>query len=61
MELGSWAYLMMKLREVMELGIFDDEIAPVEGPKTRGKNNDPPIFFSADEEPNSAKFCSFLH
>lgn len=41
-----------RAREAMELGIFDDEIAPVEGPKKRGRE-DPPDLMATDEEPNS--------
>ncbi|KAL7552201.1 hypothetical protein ACHAWF_015422 [Thalassiosira exigua] len=38
-------------REAMELGVFDEEIVAVEGPKTRSKSSSDPI--NTDEEPNS--------
>eukprot|EP00581_Thalassiosira_minuscula_P011682 CAMPEP_0183719450 /NCGR_PEP_ID=MMETSP0737-20130205/12382_1 /TAXON_ID=385413 /ORGANISM="Thalassiosira miniscula, Strain CCMP1093" /LENGTH=404 /DNA_ID=CAMNT_0025949169 /DNA_START=143 /DNA_END=1357 /DNA_ORIENTATION=+ len=42
-----------RAREAMELGVFDNDIAPIEGPKKRGKSDDPPKMISIDEEPNS--------
>ncbi|KAL7527136.1 hypothetical protein ACHAXR_001824, partial [Thalassiosira sp. AJA248-18] len=44
-----------RAREAAELGSFDDDIVAVEGPKKRGKSNDPPDMITTDEEPNSAK------
>eukprot|EP00985_Skeletonema_marinoi_P017902 scaffold9913_cov136-Skeletonema_marinoi.AAC.1 len=41
--------------DAIESGAFDDEIIPVEGPKKRGKSNDPPDMISVDEEPTSVK------
>mmetsp|Transcript_34395 Transcript_34395/g.83195 ORF Transcript_34395/g.83195 Transcript_34395/m.83195 type:complete len:407 (+) Transcript_34395:66-1286(+) len=44
-----------RAREAMNLGVFDDEIVPVEGPKKRGKSkDDPPDMLCTDEEPNAA-------
>lgn len=40
-----------RAREAMELGVLDDEIVAVQGPKKRGK--DPPDTISVDEELNS--------
>ena len=42
-----------RAREAIELGVFQDEIVPVEGHKKRGKGNDPPPVIAEDEEPNS--------
>mmetsp|Transcript_5214 Transcript_5214/g.10153 ORF Transcript_5214/g.10153 Transcript_5214/m.10153 type:complete len:402 (+) Transcript_5214:204-1409(+) len=42
-----------RAREAMELGVLDDEIVAVQGPKKRGK--DPPDTISVDEELNSVK------
>lgn len=42
-----------RAREAMELGVFEDEIVPVEAPKKRGKGNDPPDMIVTDEEPSS--------
>mmetsp|Transcript_21737 Transcript_21737/g.27893 ORF Transcript_21737/g.27893 Transcript_21737/m.27893 type:complete len:84 (+) Transcript_21737:47-298(+) len=51
-----------RAREAMELGVFDNDIAPIEGPKKRGKSDDPPKMISIDEEPNSVNLekASFL-
>lgn len=41
-----------RARAAMELGVFDDDIVPVEGPKKRGGKS--PDMISTDEEPDSA-------
>lgn len=43
-----------RAREAMKSGIFDDEIVAVEGPRKRGRGNEPSEMVTLDEEPNSA-------